>query len=121
MLESITRVTLGSAKRKPMDALFSEGEFGKPVKEDNRFYEALSMMRLAPSAKNTQPWRALVQGKEVWFYYEEKTEASVLDLGIGLCHFDLTLKEEGLDGNWEKSVNAPDRQGYVPVVKYILK
>lgn len=121
MLESITRMTLKSAKRKPMDDLFSEGEFGKPVAEDNRFYKALSMMRLAPSAKNTQPWRALVQGNEVWFYYEEKTEASILDLGIGLCHFDLTLKAEGCEGTWEKSVNAPEKKGYIPVVKYTMK
>lgn len=121
MLESITRMTLGSAKRKPMEDLFSEGEFGNPVKDDNKFYEALAMMRLAPSAKNTQPWRALVNGNEVWFYYVEKTEASVLDLGISLCHFDLTLKEEGHDGIWGKSVNAPEKQGYIPVVKFILK
>ncbi|MBD5345990.1 MAG: hypothetical protein HDR92_02515 [Bacteroides sp.] len=121
MLESITRITLGSAKRKPMDELFSEGSFGLPVVEDNVFYEALSMMRLAPSAKNSQPWRALLRGNEVWFYYVPKTEAAVLDLGIGLCHFDLTLKEAGYEGTWAKSVNAPYKDGYIPVVKFTLK
>ena len=121
MLESITRMTLGSAKRKPMDYLFSEGEFGNPVKKDNKFYDALAMMRLAPSAKNTQPWRALVQGSDVWFYYEKKTDVSVLDLGIGLCHFDLTLKADGLEGIWDRSVDAPDKQGYIPMVKFSLK
>lgn len=120
MLESLTRVTLGSSKRKPMNDLFSEGEFGIPVKEDNKFFEALSMMRLAPSAKNTQPWRALVRGNEVWFYYEQKSEASILDLGIELCHFDLTLKEKGIEGRWEKSVDAPERKAYIPVVKYTI-
>lgn len=120
MLESLTRVTLGSSKRKPMSDLFSEGEFGIPVKEDNRFFEALSKMRLAPSAKNTQPWRALVRGNGVWFYYEQKTDASILDLGIGLCHFDLTLKEKGFKGIWEKSVDAPEKKGYIPVVKYSI-
>lgn len=121
ILESITRMTLKSSKRKPMDELFFEGEFGTPVAEGNRFYKALAMMRLAPSAKNTQPWRALVRGNEVWFYYEAKTEASTLDLGIGLCHFDLTLKEEGFEGEWTKSVDAPEKQGYIPVVKFTLK
>lgn len=121
MLESITRMTLRSAKRKSMDELFSDGEFGTPVSDNNKFYEALSMMRLAPSAKNTQPWRALVRGNDVWFYYEDKTEASILDLGIGLCHFDLTLKAKGHEGIWEKSANAPERKGYIPVVKYTLK
>lgn len=121
MLESLTRVTLGSSKRRPMSELFSEGEFGTPVSEDNKFFEALSMMRLAPSAKNTQPWRALVIDNEVWFYYEKKTEASILDLGIGLSHFDLTLKSEGKVGVWTKSVNAPEKKGYIPVVKFSLK
>lgn len=121
MLESITRMTLGSAKRKPMGELFFDGDFGKPVTEDNKFFKALSMMRLAPSAKNTQPWRALVRGNDVWFYYQHKTGASVLDLGIGLCHFDLARKEEGYEGVWEKSISAPERQGYIPVVKFTLK
>lgn len=118
MLESLTRVTLGSSRRKPMDDLFSEGDFGTPVRVDSVFYEALSMMRLAPSAKNTQPWRALVRGNEVWFYYEKKSEASILDLGIGLCHFDLTLKAAGREGTWAKSTDAPQRKGYIPVIKY---
>lgn len=120
MLESLTRVTLGSSKRKPMSDLFSEGEFGIPVKEDNKFYEALSKMRLAPSAKNTQPWRALVRGNEVWFYYEQKTEASILDLGIGLCHFDLTLRAKGYEGVWKKSVNAPVHEGWKSVTVFEL-
>lgn len=121
LLESITRMTLGSAKRKPMDELFSEENFGIPVGKENKFYEALSMMRLAPSAKNSQPWRALVSGNEVWFYYVSKTAASILDLGIGLCHFDLTLKEAGYDGKWEKSANAPEKEGYIPAVKFTLR
>ena len=121
MLESITRMTLGSAKRKSMNELFSEGSFGMPVGKDNKFYESLSMMRLAPSAKNSQPWRALVCGNEVWFYYVGKTNASILDLGIGLCHFDLTLKEAGYEGKWAKSADAPEKEGYIPVVKFTLK
>ena len=121
ILESITRATLGSSKRKPMIDLFSEGEFGSPVKEDSPFYEALAMMRLAPSAKNSQPWRALVRGNEVWFYYEQKTEASILDLGIGLCHFDLIMKANGHNGLWEKASAAPEKSGYIPTVKYTLR
>lgn len=120
MIESLTRVTLGSSRRKPMDYLFSEDQFGNPVAETNRFYEALAMMRLAPSAKNAQPWRALVDGDTVWFYYEKKSEASVLDLGIGLCHFDLTLQASGMSGQWSQSTDAPVHPGYIPTVKFTL-
>lgn len=119
--DSMTRLTLNSSKRKPMDFLFWEGEFGKPISETNQFYEALSMMRLAPSAKNKQPWRALVRGNTVYFYYEFKSEASILDLGIGLCHFDLTMKASGKSGVWSKITNSQETKNLIPVVKFILR
>lgn len=121
IIESLTRFSLGSANRKPMDDLFSEGSFGQPVSKENPLYEPLEMMRLAPSAKNTQPWRALVQGDSVWFYYVDKSEASLLDLGIGLCHFYLTLKASGGDGTWSKAEDAPERKDYIPVMKFTIK
>ena len=62
-----------------------------------------------------------MRGDEVWFYYEQKTEASGLDLGISLCHFDIILKQDGHEGVWEKSGNAPEKQGYIPVVKFTMK
>lgn len=120
MLESVTRMALRSSKRLPMEELFFEGEFDIPVSSNNRFYDALEMMRLAPSAKNTQPWRALIRDKVVWFYYVEKSKISILDLGIGLCHFDCTLKSERKHGVWEKSVEAPEKKGFIPVVKFTL-
>lgn len=121
VMESLTRVTLGSANRKPMDAMFSQVSFEQPVSQDSRFYTALSMMRLAPSAKNSQPWRALVDGDTVYFYFEQKTEAAALDLGIGLCHFDLALQSEGLAGEWTVGETAPAHDGYIPAVKFSLK
>lgn len=120
-MESITRMSLGSSKRKKMKDLFSEAEFGKEVAEDNVFYKALEMMRLAPSAKNTQPWRALVEGNSIWFYYITKTEAAVLDLGIGLSHFELTMKAEGKTGIWSDAKYAPMHEDYKPMVKYTLQ
>lgn len=119
IIESMTRATLGSSARRPMDTMFSEGEFGHPVSDTNMFYQALAMMRLAPSAKNSQPWRALVSGTTVCFYYEEKTEAAALDLGIGLCHFALTLKQNGIIGHWDKPVDFPAHDNYVPAVRFV--
>jgi hypothetical protein len=26
-----------------------------------------------------------------------------IDIGIAMCHLDFTLKEAGIEGNWEKS------------------
>lgn len=121
LLERMTRAVIRSSSRRSMNELFSFGRWGNDVPEDNKFFQPLALMRLAPSAKNTQPWRALVEGENVWFYYVKKSEASLLDVGIGLCHFDLTLHSEGVEGEWSFSKDvsfptAPD--GYIPVVRF---
>lgn len=107
MKEKLTRLTLGSKNRKPFDELFFCGDFEHPVPDDNRYKEALEMLRLAPSSTNSQPWRALVDGDRVHFYYQPKSEASVLDCGIGICHFFLTEQFYGRNGSFAKAEKAP--------------
>lgn len=85
--EKLTRLTLGSHNRKPFGDLFFNGSFDCPLQEGGRFGQALEMLRLAPSSTNSQPWRAVVAEDTVHFYYVEKSPASVLDTGIGICHF----------------------------------
>ena len=107
MMEKMTRITLGSKNRKPFDELFYYGDFNHSVPSDNQFAEALEMLRLAPSSTNSQPWRALVDGDKVHFYYKPKSEASVLDCGIGICHFYETEKFDGEDGSFAKEHGLP--------------
>lgn len=109
--EKLMRATLGSAKRKPMADLFI-------VDEQSEYYEPLEMMRLAPSSTNSQPWRAEVVGSEVYFYYVDKSEASILDLGIGLSHFYLAAKERGIDGTLSICREAPVHDKWIPLVKF---
>lgn len=111
MLDKITRMAVGSAKRKPMSDLFI-------VDENSKFYQPLEMMRLAPSSTNSQPWRAQVVGNDVFFYYENKSKASILDLGIGLSHFYLAAKETGIEGSLEICKEAPSHPGWLPLVKF---
>lgn len=105
--EKLTRLTLGSAKRKPFDSLFFYQDFNTPVPPDNQFREALEMLRIAPSSTNSQPWRALVDGDSVHFYYKPKSPASVLDTGIGICHFYETERFNGRDGVFTKQASYP--------------
>lgn len=87
ILEKATRLALGSKNRKPFDKLFLNENFQTPYEPTGRFGEAFEMMRIAPSSTNSQPWRVLVIGDAVHFYYVPKSPASVLDCGIGICHF----------------------------------
>ncbi len=107
MMEKLTRFTVGSNNRKPFDSLFFYGDFNHPVPADNRFYEALEMLRLAPSSTNSQPWRVLVSGDSVHFYYKPKSQLSVLDTGIGICHFYETESFYGRKGSFSKITDAP--------------
>lgn len=107
MKEKLTRLTLGSKNRKPFDDLFFYKDFKTAVPEDNLFREALEMLRVAPSSTNSQPWRALVAGDTVHFYYKPKSPASVLDTGIGICHFHETERFYGHDGDFSKISVAP--------------
>ena len=106
MREKLMRFTLGSRNRKAFNDLFFYNDFKTSVPESDQFYEALEMLRIAPSDTNSQPWRALVDGDSVHFYYKPKSPAAVLDLGIGICHFHETEKFHGRDGRFTK-VDAP--------------
>ncbi len=107
LMEKMTRLTLGSDKRKPFDTLFFDRDFGTPLSPDNRFAPALAMLRLAPSSTNSQPWRALVDGTCVHFYYLPKSAVSLIDCGIGLCHFSLTQEAHGSAGRYYKAPTPP--------------
>ncbi|MDE7412410.1 MAG: hypothetical protein K2N05_01285 [Muribaculaceae bacterium] len=107
MKEKLTRLTLGSKNRKPFNSLFFYKDFKTAVPENDQFHEALEMLRIAPSSTNSQPWRALVDGDTVHFYYQQKSPASVLDTGIGICHFHETEKFYGHDGSFSKITGVP--------------
>lgn len=107
MLEKVGRFALGSDKRKPFDQLFFTDDFKRPLAADSHFGEALAMLRLAPSSTNSQPWRVLVDGDTVHFYYKPKSPVSVLDCGIGMCHFYLTEKYLNRTGNFFKADEVP--------------
>ncbi|MDO4320490.1 MAG: nitroreductase family protein [Bacteroidales bacterium] len=106
-LESITRLALGSKNRKKFEDMFFTDNFAKPYSRDGQFGEALEMMRLAPSSKNSQPWRALVTGNRVDFYFRYNNPASVLDCGIGLCHFWETENFYDRKGSFTPETDAP--------------
>lgn len=68
----------------------------------------LEMVRLAPSATNKQPWRAVAWKDRVHFY-EKKTKGYAkestgdiqkVDLGIALCHFEIAAEESRLKGRF---------------------
>jgi len=74
----------------------------------------LEMLRLAPSASNHQPWRVVQDGPAYHFYLQRTpgfgqglpfmllglADLQRVDMGIAMCHFELTARELGLAGQW---------------------
>lgn len=107
--ERIMRKTISADKRLPFETLFFNGSFDKPLSEDDagKVKDALNMVRLAPSAVNKQPWRAVVCNDMVHFYEKRNSgmenelgDIQKVDMGIALAHFHLTAKEDGLNGEF---------------------
>jgi nitroreductase len=99
------------------ESLFFEDRFGAPLPRERAgaFTEPLEMLRIGPSASNKQPWR-MISARGAWHLYLQRTpgyrtmligrlialdDMQRLDMGIAMCHFELTAREAGLDGCWE--------------------
>lgn len=115
-IDKLIRRGANADKRLPWEDLFFEGSFSQPLGDDQAgaYPTTLEMVRLGPSASNRQPWRIIKQGNLWHFYlqrspgYQERklvklyTTADLqrIDMGIAMCHFELTLREQGVNGAW---------------------
>jgi nitroreductase len=125
--DRFVRFTISSAKRLSWEKLFFNYTSKIPLTPDSvkGYSDSLEMVRLAPSAGNTQPWRILFDNvaNEYHFYKKpiNKRYESIglhdIDLGIALAHFELTSLNNGLSGNWidnsKKNIDIIDEMQYV--------
>ena len=121
------RLSVGADTRLPWEALFFDGKFGASLSREKagRYAAPLESLRLGPSASNKQPWR-VIQADSAFHFYLQRTKGypgslvtkllriedlQRVDLGIGMCHFELSAKELGLKGGWmveEPDIAKPD-------------
>jgi nitroreductase len=108
LLESTMRSLVKSDNRKPWNNLFYSTDFTSPLaeKDAGKFALPLEMVRLGPSASNKQPWRiVLSEDKNSCSFYLAHTpkysdKMQRIDMGIAMCHFELTCRELGIVGAW---------------------
>lgn len=132
--KGIVSRTAVAENRLPWDRLFFNYIYQTPLlhNEAAEYANALEMVRLGPSASNKQPWR-IINHNQFWRFYLRRTpgyyddplkrlldlcDLQRLDIGIAMCHFELTARESGLEGQWvvEESVDThPD-----PLTEYIV-
>jgi len=122
-IDNLVRQVAGSADRLDWNRLFFDGAFDAPLSPAaaGPFAEALEMVRLGPSASNKQPWRVIKDG-DAWHFYLQRTpgyreswitrllgvaDLQRADLGIALCHFELSARAAGLPGGWQQLPQPP--------------
>ena len=109
-IPSLTDITFkaisGSSRRRPLKALVKGGRV-----PPDPWKAVLDAARLAPSARNRQPWRFGVEEGEVTVLTDvvkanEKLSRR-LDCGIAMLHIELGARAAGLGGAWE-FLEAPE-------------
>lgn len=98
--------------RKSWNELFFLRDFSLPLTEYStvgQYKNVLENVRLAPSALNKQPWRIIKNVDNFHFFIKRDKEPSEkinydiqkIDMGIAICHFYLSCKENGINGNFK--------------------
>jgi len=114
-METLIRGSAGADARLPWDMLFMDAHSHILLPESvGEYAQVLELVRWAPSASNKQPWRIIRDGENWHLYlkrmpgYRERrankmftvADMQRLDMGIAMCHFELTARELDLAGHW---------------------
>ncbi|MCX7747792.1 MAG: nitroreductase family protein [Clostridia bacterium] len=111
--DAVIRFVAGSKKRKSFEELFLSGSHQEVLTPDlcGEYFQVLESVRLGPSASNKQPWR-IIKAKDNNIYhfylkenprynnYFKEIKIQNLDMGIAMCHFELSAGELKLKGKW---------------------
>jgi hypothetical protein len=110
LLETAMRSLAGSDQRKPWNELFFNKDTSTSLSlaDAGSYATVLEMLRLAPSASNKQPWRVIMTYNRFDFYLARTAgyqrmgfDLQKNDIGIAMCHFELSAIELGLKGRWK--------------------
>ena len=133
-IDALIRSQARGNHRRPWDRMFFFESFDQPLSEMEaaEFALPLEMVRLGPSASNLQPWRIIKNGSGWHFFLRRKpgyrdsrlarylrtADLQRVDMGIAMCHFELTIRQLGLPGRWavaEPEIEKPD-----PLTEYTI-
>lgn len=126
--DTVFHLSAGSRNRKKWPELFFNKNFHSPLRKgDHEKLDGLfEMVRLAPSAVNKQPWRLVLDGRNIHFFLKRtggfeqmfKMDLQRMDMGIAMCHFELSAVESGAAGEWK--VLQPDISSLPDRIEYVV-
>ena len=129
MTDKIFRLVAGSKNRKSWDELYFKNDFNTPIskEETGQFETPIEMVRIGPSASNKQPCRIIMKDGSFHFFLQRTknygkifglSEIQRIDMGIAMCHFELTARQLNLDGKWE--IKEPDCGTLPELTSYLI-
>ncbi len=135
VVDKIIRWSANATKRRHWNQLYFQEKFHEALSQEGAgsFSVPLDMVRLAPSASNRQPWRIIKQKNSRCFhfflqrtknYYENNNkmfkmaDLQRVDMGIAMCHFDLTCNEMGIKGKWV--IKEPEIKHLPELTNYLI-
>ncbi len=129
--EQAIRKFAGSDGRKPFEDLFFNQNFSAPLKRSKipTLSKILDFVRYAPSASNKQPWRVLLEGKNIHLYLKEspkyignyKYNIQAIDAGIAIAHLELGLNDKNIAFTTKIMENTPTEDGLRYIISFKLK
>jgi nitroreductase len=126
--DRLIRFGAGSHARKPWEALFFNENQGSTLSRKEAGEKAaviLDMVRIAPSASNLQPWRIIKHADVFSLYLQRKAayqgrfggiDLQMIDMGIAICHFDLTARELGIVPEWMEAGQYKEVDGWEYII-----
>lgn len=125
-VDKIMRKAIKADSRKAFEEIFFDESFSAPLSKESSgdYSEILEAVRLAPSAKNAQPWRILKEGNTFHFFEKKTIPSSAhdiqrLDIGIAACHFDLAAREKGINSKLVYLEKHPEEKGLIYVFSIV--
>ncbi len=127
-VDKIMRKAIKADSRKAFEEIFFDKSFSSPLSKEasGDYSEILESVRLAPSAKNAQPWRILKDGNTFHFFEKKTIPSSAhdiqrLDIGIAACNFDLAAREKGINSKLVYLEKHPEEKGLIYVFSIITE
>lgn len=126
LIDRVFRFSAGSDRRRSWHEIFFDGRIDNPLQPESAgaYATPLACLRMSPSASNKQPWRIIKDNSLFHFYLKHTPGYNAIlgdiklqnvDMGIAMCHFELSSAALGLKGRWQ----ADDPQMQTGGMEYI--
>lgn len=108
-----------TSPRLKVDEIMFKDKIGLPISieelENYGIFDIFSSVRYAPSHKNFQPWRFVLEGNKIHAYMRKSSEdsRSLVDMGVVLFYVEEMMKSININNKWDIDLKEEDDYYYI--------